>query len=506
VALRALVAAHAQSAWNRGTRRLSRVGRTISLIILGFSVLVGGAIFALAAFSMGWATVVEWETREGVAALMLFVLTYGIGTLFGLTGGGRLLEAGQLRQFPVRPVTILLAELAARLAEPVTALVATTLLALNAGFVAARPEMLPGLALLFPLHLFVMLALQFSLGEVVGALARRVRIAFFFLILLAMGLSPRAAVLLGRKGPTFQRFENLDAVAPYLPTHAALELALGNFSLRGLALIVAGPLLLLALGIWVMGREQSARAQDVAEQEKSLWTFTTPAQGVARMHLAQLFRTPVGRYSLVAPLFAMILIPGMMQYLFGVQRASLAVFIYAALGTVQFHFNCLGFDGPSVGELFRLPLTSRDLLWGKHQANLLLALVEGAVLALFLRLGRNEPLDSCLTGLGLFLTINLLMGALGRFVSVQWPRALPKKGSRGAAAPLPVVLINLFGTVVIGGGMGALHYAFQHLLGVWSPVAAFAMVALSAALSVLTLPLSARFLDARREAVLLAMK
>jgi hypothetical protein len=60
--------------------------------------------------------------------------------------------------------------------------------------------------------------------------------------------------------------------------------------------------------------------------------------------------------------------------------------------------------------------------------------------------------------------------------------------------------------VVIGGGMGALHYGFQHLLGVWSPVAAFVMVALSAAVSAVTLPLSARFLDARREAVLLAMK
>jgi hypothetical protein len=506
VALRALVAAHALSAWNRGTRRLSRIGRTISLSILGFSLLVGGGLFAFIAFALGAYVASYWETRASVAALMLFILSYGIGTLFGITGGGRLLEAGQLRQFPVRPITILFAELAARLAEPITALVATTLLALHAGFAAGQPEMLPGLIALFPLHLFVMLALQFSFGELLGVLARRVRIAFGFLILLAMGLAPRFAELIGRKSPTFERFENVDAIAPYLPSHAALELALGNFSLRSVALVLIGPLLLLGLGSWVMGREQSARAQDVAEQEKSLWTFSTPARGVARMHLAVLFRTPTGRYSLVAPLFAMILIPGLVQYLFGVQRAALAVFIYAALGTVQFHFNCLGFDGPSVGELFRLPLTSRDLLWGKHEANLALALVEGAVLALFLRLGRDEPIDSCLIGLSLFLTINLLMGALGRFVSIQWPRALPKKGNRGAAPPLPVVLINLFGTAVIGGGMGALHYAFQHLLGAWGPFAAFAMVGLSAALSVVTLPMSARFLDARREAVLLAMK
>jgi hypothetical protein len=267
-----------------------------------------------------------------------------------------------------------------------------------------------------------------------------------------------------------------------------------------------GPLLLLFLGSWVMGREQSARAQEVSEQERNLWTFSTPARGVARMHLAILFRTPVGRYSLVAPLFALILIPGLVHYLFGVQRAALAVFIYAALGTVQFHFNSLGFDGPSVGELFRLPLSSRALLWGKHQANMALALVEGAVLALFLRVGRDEPLSSCLTGLGLFITINLLLGALGRFVSIQWPRALPKKGMRGVAAPLPVVLVNLFGTAVIGGGMGGLHYLFQHVFGGWAVLAAAATLLASAGMSLLTLPYAARFLDERRESVLLAMK
>jgi hypothetical protein len=327
-----------------------------------------------------------------------------------------------------------------------------------------------------------------------------------------MGLSPRAAVLFGKNGPTFERFEHVEAIAKFLPTHwllsAADDLARGELAPvpRLVALGLVGPLLLLFLGIWVMGREQSARAQERSGQEGKLWSFATPARGIARMHLATLFRTPVGRYSLIAPLFAMILIPGLVQYLFGVQRAALAVFIYAALGSVQFHFNTLGFDGPSVGELFRLPLDSRSLLWGKHLANMALALVEGAVLALFLRLGRSEPLDSCLTGLCLFVTINLLMGALGRFVSVQWPRALPKKGMRGVAAPLPVVLINLFGTAIIGGGMGLLHYAFQHAFGAWAVLFAAGLLGASATVSYVTLPAAARFLDSRREDVLLAMK
>jgi hypothetical protein len=432
--------------------------------------------------------------------------------LFGLTGGGRLLEVGQLRQFPVRPVTILFAELAARLAEPVTTIVGITLLAMHAGYAAARPDLAPALAVLFVLHLFIMLALQFIGGELVGAFARRFRIALGFLIVLSMGLSPRAALLFGKTGPTFERFEHIEAVVKYLPTHWALSgaqlIARGEYATvpRLVLQVLAGPAALLFAGIWVMGREQSARAQEAAGQERSLWTFSTPARGIARLHLATLFRTPVGRYSLIAPLFAMILIPGLVQFMFGVQRAALAVFIYAALGAVQFHFNMLGFDGPSMGELFRLPLDARALLWGKHLANMTLALVEGAVLAVFLRVSRNEPLDSCLTGLCLFITINLLMGALGRFVSVQWPRALPKKGMRGATAPLPVILINLFGTAIIGGGMGLLHWAFEHAFGAWAVLFAGALLALSAGVSYLTLPWAARFLDARREDVLLAMK
>jgi hypothetical protein len=512
VALRALVAAHAQSAWNRGSLRLSRMGRTIAVILLVFAWLTGTSAFSLGAFGMGWVLGSDWDNRLTLGSLILFALSWGIGALFGLTGGGRLLEVGQLRQFPVRPITILFAELAARLAEPVTAVVAVTLFAMHVGIASARPELLPSLLLIFPLNLFVMLSLQFILGELVGALARRIRIAFGFLILLAMGLSPRAALLFGKKGPTFERFEHVETLAKFLPTHTLLtavsSASLGEWAsaARLTALSLIGPAVLLAAGIWVMGREQSARTQESGEKEGRLWTFSTPAAGIARMHLAVLFRTPVGRYSLVAPLFAMILIPGLVNYLFGVQRAALAVFIYAALGSVQFHFNSLGFDGPSVAELFRLPLTARALLWGKTLANMALALVEGAVLALFLRLSRDEPLDSCLTGLFLFLTINLLMGALGRYVSVQWPRALPKKGMRGVAAPLPVILINLFGTAVIGGGMGALHYLFQHTFGAYAPLAALGLTTVSVAVSLASLPGAAVFLDHRREAVLLAMR
>jgi hypothetical protein len=69
-----------------------------------------------------------------------------------------------------------------------------------------------------------------------------------------------------------------------------------------------------------------------------------------------------------------------------------------------------------------------------------------------------------------------------------------------------VVLINLVGTIVIGGGMGLLHYAVAHAFGAWVLAWAVGMLLASAAVSYVTLPAAARFLDERREDVLLAMR
>jgi hypothetical protein len=228
--------------------------------------------------------------------------------------------------------------------------------------------------------------------------------------------------------------------------------------------------------------------------------------GIARLHLSTLFRTPVGRYSLIAPLFAMVMVPWIVQLSLGVQRTSLAVFMYAALGTVQFHFNVFGFDGPSIGELFRMPVTSRELVLGKNGATLVLALLEGAVLAVFLLVVREEAPGECVAGLCVFLSVNLVMASVGRFVSVVWPRTLPRSGMRGAAPPLPVVLVNLFGTLGITGVLGTTHWlVLRHAPGLL-PAWGLAVLGLGAGLFWLTLEPGARFLEARREHVLLAMR
>jgi hypothetical protein len=504
-----LIAAHAQSAWNRSTRQLSRAGRNVALAFIGVGWLLGAGGFGAGMLGLGWAAGRELDGRGlTVAGATLFALSWGLGVMFGLTGSGRLLEVGQLRAYPVRPLTLLFAELAARLAEPLTLGVIAGLFALHLGFAVARSDLVPRLLVLFPLHVFILTCTQFVLGELLAAVARRARIALVLVSVFAMGFSPRAALWFGPGNDgAVQHLERLAAVVRYLPTTRLLGSPASGFdALLRLLEGLAGPAVLLAAGAWVMSREQTAHATVATERERGLWSFETPLAGVARLHLATLFRTPIGRYSLIAPLFAMVMVPWAMQVLFGVQRASLAVFIYAALGTVQFHFNMFGFDGPSVAELFRLPLASRTLMLGKQGAVLSLALLEGAALALFLRVVREEALGECLAGLCVFMTINLVMASLGRFVSVVWPRTLPRSGMRGSAPPLPVVLVNLLGTFAIAGGLGVSHWLIQRWAPAWVLPWAALVLALGAALFAVTLAPGAAFLEARRDHVLLAMK
>jgi len=508
VALRALVAAHAQSAWNRSTRQLTRAGRNLALAFIVVAWLTGAGGFGSAMLALGWVSSREGG-GEGVlfAGAALFVLSWGLGLVFGLTGSGRLLEVGQLRAYPVRPLTVLFAELAARLAEPLTLGAAFGLFCFHLGLAGGRPELAPRLAVLFPINLFILVGSQLVLGELLAAVARRARIALVLVFALSMGFSPRAIAWLESSPAAGSRLERYLQLAHVLPTTRLLAAPEGGVEalLRLLEGLVA-PLLIAAAGAWVMAREQTAHANVATERETGLWTFGSPQAGIARLHLSTLFRTPVGRYSLIAPLFAMVMVPWIVQLSFGVQRTSLAVFMYAALGTVQFHFNMFGFDGPSIGELFRLPVSSRAIVLGKHAATLALAVLEGAVLCVFLLLVRGEAAAECLAGFCVFISVNLVMASVGRFISVIWPRTLPRSGMRGAAPPLPVVLVNLFGTLGITGALGTTHWAvLKYAPGLLVPWG-LAVLALGAGLFWVTLEPGARFLEARREHVLLGMR
>src|SRR6185295_7152264 len=169
---------------------------------------------------------------------------------------GRLLEVGQLKAYPVRPFTLLVAELVARMADPLTLGTLTGLLALHVGLALSRPDLLPRLVVLFVLHAFVLLCSQFVLGELLAAIARRARIALVMVFVFAMGFSPRVAAWLDAgNASSFARLERLSQLLQLLPSTRLLAAPSEGwqallFLLEGLL----GPLVLLLAGVWVMNR------------------------------------------------------------------------------------------------------------------------------------------------------------------------------------------------------------------------------------------------------------
>lgn len=77
---------------------------------------------------------------------------------------------------------------------------------------------------------------------------------------------------------------------------------------------------------------------------------------------------------------------------------------------------------------------------------------------------------------------------------------------RGASPPLPVILVNLFGTASIAGSIAVTHWVVQRQAPAWLVPWGIGILAAGALLFQLTLQPGADFLDARREKVLLAMK
>lgn len=526
---RALLTAHLQATWNQSARELGRQGLWVLVLLVGLlGVLAAGPlIFGLG--SLGWVLGHNLERPVMVAVLggFLAVVSLGGGLLGGILGSARQMSWETTRGFPLRLWALFLAELVAGLGDlwPLTFALAAG--AFLVGLALAVPAVLPLVPLLWLEGVFLLLTVQLLVGGLASALVKRLRVALLLVGVLAWGLSVLFTGRLPHQGrggsgrPLSQvqtvRLRALGArfarVAAVLPSHAqALSVARARDHRWGAALVQHGyPLALLLLlmvaGARLLAREASGAARPAPPRSaERLWSFRTPALGVARLHFQTLMGSHLGKFAFVMPLMTLVLLKGPFAR---VQEQSLwtvpAAFAYLSLVANNFVLNQFGLDRHGIKILLLLPVPPRDLLVGKllgmaaHQG--LQALLMVALLVLF----NHPPVAQLVAGLLLMGCFFLAQTALGQWTSAWMPRPMAMDSLKNNTMPFALGMLSLavsaVWTLLFGGAFALLAWL--------APAALVPGMALLFGLLLLAhralLPAASTFLHARREKLVEAL-
>lgn len=523
--IRAVLVAHLQASFNRSRKDLGATGSLIAAIAVGLITLfaalpiLGGGLFG------GYALGANLQ-ESGVALILggiLTALTVIGGVVAGISGGTKTLTWESYRSFPLRPLALFSAELVAGLGEIWTIILVSLQTALLLGVGMAHPSLFPLLLLLLPASILALLLLQHLLGSLTGALVKRFRTGLVLLGILAWLGSLLPTFFLphgGAKGvePHLdpQQMEALSAlgrairrVAELLPaTQAARGLSAALAGAWGRAfLLQAIPLLLVTLLAWaafrILDRESQPLvrvAQGKATPER-LWSFRSPALGVARLHWQSLIGSHFGKFALLIPLLTLVILKGPFGHLKGQGLWAMpAAFAYLSLTASQLQHNQFGLDGHGVKALLLLPISARDLLLGKLLGLAWLQLVQAAILVLLGSFAFGLHLGALIASLALGTCFFLLQAGLGHWSSAWLPRSIPRDKLKNNSMPLPVLFLSFGITGAATGGFGGTYALLAWLApGFLAP----GMVLLAAGLGVaywyLALPAAAGYLDRRRE-------
>ena len=521
--VRALLTAHLQATWNQSARELGRQGVWVLVLLVGILGCFAAGPLVVGLGSLGWVVGHGLERPVMIAVLggFLAVVSLGGGLLGGILGSARQLSWETTRSFPLRLPALFLAELVAGLGDlwPLTFAVAAA--SFLAGLALAVPAALPLLPLLLLETVLLLLAVQLLVGGLASALVKHLRLALLLLGILAWGLSVLFTGHLSHQGrggsapPLSQiqaaRFQTLGRklarVAAVLPSQAqALSVVRARSHRWGAALALQGyPLALLLLlmvaGARLLAREASgaARPAPVRSVER-LWSFRTPALGVARLHFQTLMGSHLGKFAFVMPLMTLVLLKGPFARLQGPSLWTVpAAFAYLSLVANNFVLNQFGLDRHGIKLLLLLPVPPRDLLVGKllgmaaHQG--LQALLMVGLLVLF----NHPPLAHLVAGLFLMGCFFLAQTALGQWTSAWMPRPMPMHSLKNNTMPFALGMLSLavsaVWTLLFGGAFALLAWR--------APAALVPGMALLFGLLLLAhralLPAASAFLHQRRE-------
>lgn len=529
-----MLSAHVQATWNRTAKEMGKNGRWGLVMGLALLVIFAGlpilAIAAMGGYTLG-ANVNHWSSP--------FILggTFGIGAIFvgtvgGILGGTKALTWESYRVYPLKLRQLFAAEMVAGIADLLPAMAGFGALCFALGLGFARPTLLPFALVFWVQAMLWMLLTQHLVASLAAALMKRMKTALLlfglvFWILsvsvsmlpkqlgakqgerLSAAITPERLASIKQLGNTFLAF-----IGAWPSTHAARgirDAAMGHWG-SGLAHQII-PLLLLALALVlvarIMEREADPHTFEIHSSNKGaekLWTFQSPAAGIARLHWKTLMGSQFGRFGLVMPIMTVVLIKGPFARMHGQTLWALpSAFAYMALTANQMQFNQFGLDGHGVKSLMLLPIRSRDILLGKLgglavfqglQTALLLLLMGWLLRPSFLEMGAGI----CLAGCFFFVQMGL-----GHWTSCWMPRPMPRNSLKSGSMPLPIVLISL-GT----GILNSIFFGGIFVLCVWKapslllPLMA-ALFGICALIYRQMLPTFAIYLDQRREKLVEAM-
>lgn len=480
---RALAAAHLLGSWNRLGRQAGVEGR--AAVVALYLLLVLSLVLPLLA-GFGALGYLLGETLSdggpglplGGALLTLFpVVAGGFG---GLSSGARQLPWETLRGFPVRPAVLFGAELFAGGAEAVTLIELAAQASLLLGVAVAAPRAAPLLFVLLCGHSLLLLAVQQLIGSLAERMARRFRLLLLLLPVIAVSMpwlieQLRAAWGDRGPGPAWMAFQHAAALLPasmLLSAAAALLRAPPDLpAILVASLTVAGSTLgVVALAFTLVSRER-ALDLDLGAGEQRLWTFRSPALGIARLQWVALAGSLPGRFGLMVPLFTVVLVRGpLATFLPSSGWAVPLAFAYAAMAGANLLFNQFGLDRHGVKVLLLLPIEPEALLRGKLLGFAAWQALQALLLVLLLSLGGRGTPTSLLTGVLLYACIFLVLALVGQRVSLWLPRPLKKNGLRAGQPPFLLMLLVTLTTLGTTGGLFGLLLLLRHFVASWAPL------------------------------------
>ena len=508
--LRALLAAQAQSTWNR----LQREGGEASVVAAGLVALVAAAAMAppvgacfVAGRSYGRGLAAGESLAAGLTAFQALILSLAV--LSGLLEHRLTFSISGFRLYPIPRLPLLGAELVAGLLNLLTLLGSLCCLALAVGLSLGAPGAAP---------VFLLIGLQallwIALVQHVIAIAKRVlagsRLAVAAAIVAVIALSLHLAPETGQGLRETVRgvARSLTAALQVLPFSQAYrgveDLLRGRPAagwLRQLVLLAASALffaLVAAVHFGSAGLASGARSR----KPERLWSCRSPVTALARVFQGLVLGSREGQIALFLPLVVSVCLAvsiGAMREL----RARVAtepvpwplslVELSAGLPLVgiflaflptmdELWVNQFGLDGPAIRTLLLLPVRPEQILLGRTLGMLRIQALK-ATLGIGPLLYLCRPaLAEVAWGLAASGTVFLVIAACGHLVSARLPRRVQEGAFLGSSAtPLtaflipPAVQLPTFAALV-------LTYKASAPLGPWGPALGMSLLLVTAAI------------------------